>query len=88
MDNPIIMPRIKTFTLKDNHITILEAIRGNVQLLIKDVDGKFIPKIVLHDYRGESLFITLPKEWIGEEILMRYDWFVPQEKITGGSNNE
>lgn len=88
MDNPIIMPRIKTFTLKDNHITILEAIRGNVQLLIKDVDGKFIPKIILHNYIGESLFITLPKEWIGEEVLMRYDWFVPQEKIIRGSNNE
>lgn len=88
MDNPIIMPRIKEFKLKDNHITILEAIRGNVRLFIKDVDRKYIPKIILHDYKGESLFMTLPKEWIGEEVLIRYDWFVPQEKITGGSNNE
>ncbi len=80
-DAPILMPRIKVFKLKDNHISILEFIRGDVKILMKNKDDSYDTKIILRDYQGESLFITLPKEWIGNEIIIRYDWFVPEEKI-------
>lgn len=80
-DTPLLMPRIKVFKLKDNHISILEHIRGDVKILMKNKDDSYDTKIILHDYQGESLFITLPKEWIGNEIIIRYDWFVPEEKI-------
>lgn len=79
-DEPILMPRIKIFKLKDNHISILESIRGDVKILMKNKDD-YDTKIILRDYQGESLFITLPKEWIGNEIVIRYDWLVPEEKI-------
>lgn len=79
-DEPILMPRIKIFKLKDNHISILESIRGDVKILMKNKDD-YDTKIILRDYQGESLFITLPKEWIGNEIVIRYDWLVPKEKI-------
>ena len=78
-DAPLLMPRIKIFKLKDNHISILEPIRGDVKILMKNKDD-YDTKIILRDYQGESLFITLPKEWIGNEIVIRYDWFVPEEK--------
>lgn len=78
-DTPLLMPRIKIFKLKDNHISVLESIRGDVKILMKNKDD-YDTKIILRDYQGESLFITLPKEWIGNEIVIRYDWFVPEEK--------
>lgn len=81
IDTPLLMPRIKVFKLKDNHISILESIRGDVKISMKNTDDSYDTKIILHNYRGESLFITLPKEWIGNEIIIRYDWFVPEEKI-------
>ena len=81
IDTPLLMPRIKVFKLKDNHISILEPIRSDVKILMKNKDDSYDTKIILHDYQGESLFITLPKEWIGNEIIIRYDWFVPEEKI-------
>lgn len=84
-DTPLLMPRIKVFKLKDNHISILESIRGDVKILMKNKDDNYDTKIILHDYQGESLFVTLPKEWIGNEILMKYDWFVPEEKIGNNS---
>jgi len=79
-DAPLLMPRIKIFKLKDNHISILEPIRGDVKILMKNKDD-YDTKIILCDYQGESLFITLPKEWIGNEIVIRYDWLVPEGKI-------
>ena len=79
-DAPLLMPRIKIFKLKDNHISILESIRGDVKILMKNKDD-YDTKIILRDYQGESLFITLPKEWIGNEIVIRYDWLVHEEKI-------
>ena len=80
-DKPLLMPRIKIFKLKGNSISILESIRGDVKILMKNKDDSYDTKIILHDYQGESLFITLPKEWIGNEIVIRYDWPVPEEKI-------
>jgi hypothetical protein len=73
------------FKLKDNHISILESIRGDVKISMTNKDDSYDTKIILHDYQGESLFLTLPKEWIGNEILMKYDWFVPEEKICNNS---
>jgi hypothetical protein len=80
-DAPILMPRIKIFKLKDNHISILESIRGDVKILMKNKANSYDTKIILRDYWGESLFITLPEEWIGNEIVIRYEWLVPEEKI-------
>ena len=79
-DTPLLMPRIKVFKLKDNHISILESIRGDVKILMKNKDD-YNTKIILRDYRGESLFITLPEEWIGNEIVVRYDGVFPEGKI-------
>ena len=79
-DTSLLMPRIKIFKLKDNHISILESIRGDVKILMKNKDD-YDTKIILRDYRGESLFITLPEEWISNEIVIRYDGLFPEGKI-------
>ena len=70
---PVLVPEIKIFTLKDNNISILNSIFGDVNIYLFTRDGsEFDEEITLHDYRSDSLFITLPKRWIGRKVLINY----------------
>lgn len=80
-DTPLMMPRLKYVKLKDNHLTILEPIKGNVSIYFVGDKGEIEEKITLYDYSGKSLFITLPKEWIGKNILVKYIWYGVGHKL-------
>ena len=71
-DSPLMMPKLKYTELKDNHLSILDPIKGDVSIYFVGDKGDIEEKITLRDYNNKSLFITLPKEWIGKKILVKY----------------
>ena len=80
-DSPLLIPKLKYTELKDNHLSILDPIKGDVSIYFVGDKGDVEEKITLRDYNGKSLFITLPKEWIGEKILVKYIWYGAGHKL-------
>lgn len=80
-DSPLIMPRLQYTELKDNHLSILEPIKGNVSIYFIGDKGDVEEKITLHEYIGDGLYMTLPKEWIGRKILVKYIWYDAGHKL-------
>lgn len=78
------VPKIQVITIDEKHsIHITEEVYGTLCVLLLD-DNYNVDKegceIKICDYSGENVFISLPKKWIGREVLVRYEREVEAEK--------
>lgn len=79
----ITMPYLKIIKVPDNRvINIDEPVFGTLVFVLFDEDGNEITKTEIHDYDGENVFITVPKSWIGKQVLVKYGRKVSAVKLS------
>ena len=81
------IPVIKVIKISnDRVIHIDDQIFGKLVIKLLSEDGDFIEEcdIQIQGYCGEECFITVPKAWIGKQVLVKYERDVMAKRLECG----
>ncbi len=78
------IPAIKVIKISDNRVIhIGDQIFGTLVIKLLNEDGDFVEgcDIQIPEYCGEECFITVPKTWIGKQVMVKYEREVMAKKL-------
>lgn len=81
------IPAIKVIKISNNRVIhINDKIFGKLIIKLLNGDGGFVEgcDIQVSGYCGEECFITVPKAWIGKQVVVKYDRDVMARKLECG----
>ena len=78
------IPAIKVIKISDNRVIhINDKIFGKLIIKLLNEDGDSVEgcDIQVSGYCGEECFITVPKAWIGKQVMVKYERDVMAKKL-------
>ena len=81
------IPAIKVIKISDDRVIhIDDQIFGKLVIKLLSEDGDFVEgcDIQIPEYCGEECFITVPKAWIGKQVMVKYEREVMAKRLECG----